>query len=91
MPNATRHRSDSSYVPGAATLRRIQSSLAGMRCSDRRTMLAAARETRIYDGWAAQEIGASCSFFFAARGGVRLMIAIERQTPLDPLRGPECG
>jgi len=40
-------------------------------------MLRAALETRISDGWTAQETGASCSFFFAARGDVRLMIAIE--------------
>ena len=91
MPNATRHRSDSSYVPDAATLRRIQSSLAGICCSERRTILAAARETRISNGWAAQEIGASCGFFFAACGDLRLMIAIERQPPRDPLTCLECG
>jgi len=52
--------------------------------ADLRSVLTAARETRISDGWAAQEIGVSYSFFFAARGDLRLMIAIERQPPRDP-------
>ena len=59
--------------------------------ADLRSVLTTARETRISDGWAAQQIGASCSFFFAARGDVRLMVAIERQPPRDPLTCPECG
>jgi len=56
-----------------------------------RSALTAARRARIAAGWTADEIGPSCAFFFAARGGVRLMIAIERQPPRDPLTCRECG
>jgi hypothetical protein len=58
---------------------------------DPRSVLRAVRETRISDGWTAQEIGASCSFFFVARGDLRLMIAIEHRPPRDPLTCTECG
>ena len=58
---------------------------------DLRAVLIAAREKRICSGWIAQEIGPSCSFFFASRDGVRLMIAIERQVPRDPLVCSHCG
>jgi hypothetical protein len=59
--------------------------------ADLRSTLTAARETRISSGWAAQEIGSACGFFFLAKGRVRLMIAIERQAPRDPLACPDCG
>ena len=59
--------------------------------ADLRSVLMAAREARISAGWSAQEIGASCAFFFATRGGVRLMLAIERQPPRNPLTCRECG
>lgn len=59
--------------------------------TDLRATLTAARHARVAAGWAADEIGASCAFFFAARDGVRLMVAIERQLPRDPLACPACG
>jgi hypothetical protein len=53
--------------------------------ADLRSVLTAAREARIADGWEAQEIGASCAFFFAVRDGVRFMIAIERWLARAPI------
>lgn len=46
--------------------------------ADQRTILAAAREARIADGWLADEVGPRCSQFFATRGGERVMVGIER-------------
>lgn len=46
--------------------------------ADQRAILAAAREARIADGWLADEVGPRCSQFFAARGGERVMVGIER-------------
>src|SRR5579884_1157299 len=58
--------------------------------ADLRSVLSTARERRLAAGWVAQEIGSACAFFFTARGGARLMVAIERQPPRDPLdRGHE--
>ncbi len=59
--------------------------------ADLRSVLAAARETRISVGWAAEEICTLCAFFFTTRDGVRLMIGIERRPPRDRLTCRECG
>jgi len=59
--------------------------------TDLRAALTAAHDARVAAGWTADEIGPSCAFFFAARDGVRLMIAIERQPPRDPLTCDACG
>lgn len=53
--------------------------------TDLRAMLKAARNARIATGWAADDIGASCSFFFAARGDMRVLVGVERMPPRDPL------
>lgn len=50
--------------------------------ADQRARLMAARETRIAEGWKADEIGPRCSQFFATRGGERIVVGIER----DPMR-----
>lgn len=47
--------------------------------ADQRAVLSAAREARIAEGWRADEIRPRCAFFFAARGGERVMVGIERQ------------
>jgi hypothetical protein len=52
-----------------------------------RTILSAARETRVADGWKADPIGRSCAFFFCAKDGARLMVGIERRDPANPTLG----
>lgn len=46
--------------------------------ADQRKILVAAREALIADGWQADDIGPQCAFFFATRGGERIMVGIER-------------
>jgi hypothetical protein len=46
-----------------------------------REILNAARNARIADGWLADEIGRSCSFFFCVKDGVRLEVGIRRIHP----------
>lgn len=47
--------------------------------ADQRTVLVAARETRIVEGWQADGIGPRSSHFFATRAGERVMVGIERE------------
>jgi len=99
MRHTRRRRSASALAPVNAPTWLVVRSATGfvVECTelalgaDLRSVLTAARQARVSDGWAAQEIGAWCSFFFAARGDARLMIAIERQPPRDPLTCLECG
>jgi len=51
--------------------------------TDLRAVLTAARHERIASGWAAEDIGAVCSFFFASRAGERVLVGIERLPPLS--------
>lgn len=46
--------------------------------ADQRTVLMAARDARVADGWQADDIGPRCSHFFATRAGERVMVGIER-------------
>jgi hypothetical protein len=48
--------------------------------ADQRATLAAARESRIADGWQADEIGRRCAHFFASRAGERVIVGIARET-----------
>lgn len=53
--------------------------------ADLRAILNAAREARMADGWACDEIGRSCSFFYCAKDGRRrLMVTIECVDPAVP-------
>lgn len=47
--------------------------------ADQRTALMVARETRIAEGWQADDIGPQCAHFFATRAGERVMVGIERE------------
>jgi hypothetical protein len=42
------------------------------------------RDARIADGWAADNIGPACGFFFASREAKRVRVAVERAPPRDP-------
>ena len=55
--------------------------------ADLRAVLSAARDARITDGWAAEEIGPRCAFFFASRDGERILVGIERREPWRDARG----
>lgn len=52
--------------------------------TDLRRILIAAREARIGFGWACEEIGGSCGFFFADKDGTRVIVSIERHDPSKP-------
>jgi|SRR5690349_8483440 len=52
-----------------------------------RTILSAAHEARVAEGWQADPIGRSCAFFFCAKDGARLMVGIERRDPANPTLG----
>ena len=47
--------------------------------ADQRAILVAARETRIAEGWQADDIGPQSAHFFATRAGERVMVGIERE------------
>ena len=49
--------------------------------ADLRAALTAAREARMAEGWACEDIGSCVAFFFCTRGGVREMVIIERCPP----------
>ena len=53
--------------------------------TDLRGVLNGERDARIAEGWAAEDIGARCAFFFAVKDGERVLIGIERIAPRDPL------
>jgi len=59
--------------------------------TDLRATLTAARDARITSGWEADEICHVCSFFFASRGGDRVLVGIERREPRDPISCRSCG
>lgn len=49
--------------------------------ADLRAVLTEARDARIAEGWACEDIGPWVAFFFCTRGGVREMVIIERVLP----------
>jgi hypothetical protein len=51
---------------------------------DLRSILGYERNQRIAAGWACENIGRVCSFFFATREGVRIQATVERYDPTGP-------
>jgi hypothetical protein len=51
---------------------------------DLRAILGYERDKRIAAGWACDDIGRVCSFFFCHRSGVRQFVGIERYHPAGP-------
>jgi hypothetical protein len=49
-----------------------------------RAMLEAARAERAADGWACDDIGPACGFFFAERAGERACVSVEMYDPNGP-------
>jgi hypothetical protein len=52
---------------------------------DLAAVLSAERNARIVAGWTAEPIPPHCAFFFCAREGERVLIAIEMRPPQSPL------
>jgi hypothetical protein len=52
--------------------------------TDLRAALMAAREARIDEGWAAEDIGPACGFFFASREATRVRVGVEHTLPRNP-------
>jgi hypothetical protein len=49
--------------------------------ADLKAVLTGARETRIAERWAREDIGPSVAFFFCSRDGARQMVSIEHVLP----------
>jgi len=52
--------------------------------ADLRAELSTLRGSLISGGWAAEEMGGRCAFFFASRAGERVLAGIERIPPRNP-------
>jgi len=57
------------------------------RMANIREILEKKRSDHIADGWAAEEIGRRCTFFFCSKDGTRVMVGIEKRDPANPTLG----
>jgi hypothetical protein len=57
---------------------------------DLRSYLEAARTERTAAGWACDDMGRVCSFFFVVRDGKRIQVTVERYDPDGPGHPSHC-
>lgn len=81
LPEPFQPTSEPTWLVVRNQLSQVVESTALAPYTDLRAVLTAARQDRIAAGWAAEEIGQCCRFFFCTRESERLLVSIEARRP----------